>query len=344
LHKKYLNGVYLLAFMLTLTQKKLLKLLAQNCRFTNKDIAKSLGVSQDTVEYQISVLFEKKKLAEFGALFNHRMLGFSEYHYLLRFKDIEKIPLEKLATLPYVAFMNTCFGGYDVQIIIDVKSEAQAQQCLLEIDKLTTGLVVDSLLFTSNYTYKYSTILPEFDVLVSIPKNKKQAIYAATTSNATNNFLLPYTLDDADKKIIYYLMKYPRKSYLQMSKHVDLSRELIRRRIEGYVKNKFLAALFIKPNYSAFGYYTNFMLLKLRNVSEQKLESYLLSKKEIFYAGRIVGTYTCIIYTITKNPDDFAELMRDIKITFKENLLDSQLFYFEKVLKQTQFPPPELLD
>ena len=79
---------------LNLKQKKILKLLSINCRFTNKDIAKSIGISEDAVAYQINKLINKEKLAKFNIQFFYPSLGYKDYHIWLRLKKEENI--EKL--------------------------------------------------------------------------------------------------------------------------------------------------------------------------------------------------------------------------------------------------------
>ena len=66
---------------LSLKQKKLAKLLAINARFSNADIGHTLGISADTVEYQINKLVKKEKLGEFVTLFDYRAIGYEHYQY-----------------------------------------------------------------------------------------------------------------------------------------------------------------------------------------------------------------------------------------------------------------------
>lgn len=66
-----------------LRQKQLLELLSINCRFSNKDMAKSLHCSEDAVEYQIKKLIEEKKLANFSVQFDYNLLGYTHYHLLV---------------------------------------------------------------------------------------------------------------------------------------------------------------------------------------------------------------------------------------------------------------------
>ena len=46
---------------LKLKQKRILELLSINCRFSNKDIGKAIGLSEDAVDYQINKLINEDK-------------------------------------------------------------------------------------------------------------------------------------------------------------------------------------------------------------------------------------------------------------------------------------------
>lgn len=328
--------------MFTLTQKKLLKLLALNSRFSNKDLAKSLGVSADTVDYQIKNLFEKKNLGHLGALFDYTYLGFIDYHYLIRVNDISMIPFKKLEQLPFVIFANTCFGSYDLQLIFVAKKESEAQNYFDEINTILEGMIIDTLKFTSNFTYKYTSVLPEYDVDVKLPVNQKNFSYALTTDSYKFRFADKPFVDKLDIEIIHKLINNSRETYLKISQDLGVSRELVRRRVQSYIRSRFISAFALKPHYDQFEYYSNFMLIKFSTTSQKEIQQYVDSVPEIFYAGRIVGTYSAIVYVVSRSPNDFTRLVKYIKIRFKEQLLDLQLFYFDKVFKQTQFPGIEL--
>src|SRR5262249_29885020 len=98
-------------------QRKLLKLLSINCRYSNKDLAKAIGSSADTVQYQIEKLFIKKRLGNFVAIFDCRPLGYQYYHVFFRTID-GRCDFAKVKRLPFVSFIMSNIGIFDVQIII----------------------------------------------------------------------------------------------------------------------------------------------------------------------------------------------------------------------------------
>jgi len=100
---------------LNLKQKKILKLLSINCRFTNKDIAKSVGLSEDAVRYQIDKLIKEEKMGFFNTQFVHLNLGYSSYHHWIRLP--KKVSIDKIKEIPNVNSVNSSFGKFDYQIL-----------------------------------------------------------------------------------------------------------------------------------------------------------------------------------------------------------------------------------
>lgn len=324
--------------MFNLTQKKILKLLAINSRFSNKDIAKSVGVSPDTVEYQIKLLTEKMKVCSLSTIFNSHALGYQEYHFLIRCKDISSMPIEELKNLPYVTFINTCYGGYDIQVIVQLADLNELNRCKNVILSLFQDNVQDYFLVHSQQYYTYSNILPAFNVDVNVPTNQKNKIYSLNNLDYIRPTVKSIHLDDLDKKIIYALINNSRETYLSMSKRFDVSRETIRYRIERFIDYDFISAFFIKPDYSGMGYYTNFLFVRFGSVDEKKLSNYFRTNPNIFFASRMVGNYNCIFYVLSKYPDELAKVLKEFRILFKDSILDLLLLHYDKVYKEVQFP------
>ncbi|MGM5481652.1 MAG: AsnC family transcriptional regulator [Nanobdellota archaeon] len=324
--------------MLSKNQKKLLKLLAINCRYTNKDIATILRVSQDTIEYQIQNLIGKHDLGHFTAKFDYWMLGYSDYHYLVRLKDISRLPLEKVKQLPFITFCNTSYGKYDVQFIVVATSHDEFREHLTTINEILGDNIQEFSISQAIDIYKYNNIIPPIQIPVKKPKNKKKAIYKLDMENFIVKKEKQFSPDALDMKLVRLLMENPRESYLQLAKSCDVSHETIRNRIARFVNTGFLRTCSINFDYNKFGYFTNFVFLKLKNIDDSSLNEYFESEERIFYAARLIGEYSCIFYTLTKDPKEFGELVNKLRTHFKDNILSAELLYFQNISKYTQFP------
>ena len=163
--------------MLSLNQKKILKLLAINCRYTNKDIAKAVGISEDAVGYQIEKLINKEKLSSFVTNFHLKELGYYHHHYLIRVKDLDKLNIGELQKLKEIFFINTSAGKYDMQLIIAHKEDEELVDIKEQIDALLKDNIAESVMLKYYTQYKFTNMTPIYDVNIKIPQARKNVIY-----------------------------------------------------------------------------------------------------------------------------------------------------------------------
>jgi len=164
---------------LNLRQKQLLELLSINCRFSNKDIAKSLHCSEDAIEYQIKKLIEEEKLASFSVQFDYSLLGYTHYHLLIRVKDLN-INYDALFKIKEIISINSSYGKFDLQLIALVKNKDELEKVIKEIKGILDFQDIVIAEFHS-YIKRFSNILPPIDVDVKIPTNRKNKVYILNT-------------------------------------------------------------------------------------------------------------------------------------------------------------------
>lgn len=126
-------------------------------------------------------------------------------------------------------------------------------------------------------------------------------------------------------------------------KKTKLNHETVRYRINGYVNKKFIRNFGLLHDFRKYGLYTNYLLLKLRNVDMRRFEDYLQQNENIFYSAKLIGEYNCIIYITSKDPGEFGEQLKEIRNLLKDSIIDMDLLHLEKIHKYVQFPE-ELLE
>jgi len=325
---------------LNLRQKQLLELLSINCRFSNKDIAKSLHCSEDAVEYQIQKLITEEKRASFSVQFDYSLLGYTHYHLLIRVRDLNiKYPL--LSKIKEIISINSSYGKYDLQLIVLVKNKAELEKVLAEV---RTILDIQDIIIAEFHSYikRFTNIIPPIEVNAKVPTNRKNKVYALNTKEyayAEDRSLV--ILDATDKKIIKVLIQQPRIKFSELSEKTGINQETIRYRISGYVKRKFIMNFGLLHDFQKYHLYTTYLLLNLRDISKE-LQQFLQKNKHVFYAARLIGSYTAIIYVVSTNPLELAEKLKEIRTVIKEDLLNIDLLHMEKVHKYVQFPVQEL--
>ena len=320
--------------MLTLRQKQLLELLSINCRFSNKDMAKSIHCSEDAVDYQIKKLIETEKLASFSIQFDYNLLGYTHYHLLIRVKDLD-IDYESLYKINELISINSSYGKYDLQLIALVEKAMKDVRKILDIQDMAIAEF-------HSYIKRFTNIIPPINVDIKIPTNRKNKVYLLNTkeySFSNNRSLI--TLDKTDKKIISFILKNPRIKFSEISEKTRINQETIRYRINRYVQRKFIMNFGLLHNFQKYGLYTTQLLVNMKDISKE-LKEFLNKNSHIFYAARLIGSYSAVIYIVSKDPLELGERLKEIRETLKDDLLNMDLIHLERIQKYIQFPMQEL--
>ena len=325
---------------LNLRQKQLLELLSINCRFSNKDIAKSLRCSEDAVEYQIKKLIDEEKLASFSVQFDYSLLGYTHYHLLIRVKDLN-VNYNSLFKVKELISINSSYGKYDLQLIALVKSKDELERVIAEIRKIIEIQDIAIAEFHS-YIKRFTNILPPIDVEVKIPANRKNKIYSLNAKEYSfSENRSPVKLDKIDGKIISIILKNPRVKFSELSEKTGINQETIRYRINGYAQRKFIMNFGLLHDFQKYGLYTTQLLVNLREVSRE-LKEFLHKNSHVFYSAHLIGSYSAVIYIVSKDPLELGERLKEIRRIMGDNLLNMDLIHLEKIEKYVQFPMQEL--
>jgi Lrp/AsnC family transcriptional regulator, leucine-responsive regulatory protein len=322
---------------LNLKQKKILKLLSINCRFTNKDIAKSLGISEDSVAYQIDKLISKDKLAKFNIQFFHPMLGYDSYHIWLRLK---KGNIEKIKEIDEVHSINKSQGRFDYQLLVFSKDKKEFLGILNKIKKIVyvQGIKFSKLEMASK---SFSNIIPPINVNIKIPNNNRKFEYVLNTEQyPLGNFSKRISLDMIDKKIIKNLLKNPRASFQELSKLTKINHETIRYRMRNYVKEKIITNFGLIHDFQKYGLFVNYFLINVnkKELNEREFLNYLNSKINIFYCAKLKGDYDYIVYVASGNPSELGEINNDLMLSLGDSIKGLDLLFMGETIKYGQFP------
>lgn len=322
---------------LNVRQKRILELLSINSRFSNKDIGKIVGISEDAVDYQINKLINQKKYAEFSVQFDYRFLGYSHYHVFIRLRNLD-YDLEKLKKVKSITSINSSYGKYDLQLIVIAKNKEDFSKSLEEIEDVLEVQNISMAEFDS-FNKRFINIISPIFLKTKIPINKRNKLYDLSDRfHSDAKEIVQIELDKVDKKIIKELLKNPRIKFSELSNKTGLNHETIRYRINGYVEKRFIKNFGLIHDFKKYGLYANYLLLKLRNINKKKLGDYLQMNKNVFYSAKLLGEYNCIIYMTSKNPDELGNQLKEIRNILGDSVIEMDLLYLEKVDKYVQFP------
>ncbi len=327
---------------LNLRQKKILKLLSINCRFTNKDIAKSVGISEDAVAYQIDKLIHKENLARYNVQFFFPLLGYEDYHIWIRLKREEDI--NKLLKIKKIHSINKSQGKYDLQLLVFSKTKKDFQKALKEIKETVNVAEIKYSKFVG-IIKSFSNIIPAIDVNTKIPENSKKFEYVLNSQQyPLGDFSKKFKIGEVDKKIIGQLLKKPRATFQELSQSTKINHETIRYRIKNYVNAQLITNFGIIHDFKKYELFSNYFLIKCdkTKLNNKDFARFLNSKTNIFYSPKLEGDYDFIVYVVSENPSELGEINNEIRKALGDSIIEMDLLFVDKILKYEQFPQEAL--
>jgi DNA-binding Lrp family transcriptional regulator len=320
---------------LTLIQRKLLKLLALNCRYSNKDLAQTLGVSADTVQYQIDKLVAEEYVW-FELHVDCRYFGYEYYQFFVTLSD-PTVDVKPIVALPCVTFVGKTVGQYDYNGTFVAKDAKAKDDALAAIQSVLGSALRTLHVARLGHEYKWTYIIEPFALSVQRPVNKKNPLYARSQENlATVPKEVP--MDATDFHILGALAENPRAPYVHIGEQLSLSHETVRNRIKHMIDRGLALNFTIFCNFQKFGYFLHCIPLRVGDFDKKAFSRFTEEKVYFQYATEFEGDFNMMIYVSAKDPEEFAAYAAEIRHFFGEQLYSMQLLYFEKQLKNLQFP------
>ncbi|GEM_PF-6412972 len=136
---------------------------------------------------------------------------------------------------------------------------------------------------------------------------------------------MPPKIDKIDKKILYYLTQNARLSYTVLSENVGLSREAVKLRMEGMVRDNVILGFRAQSSHPYFGlefYHFYISFTRLDGKRNAEYESFILKHKSVLWSNRCLGKWDYAIFLIVKDNYDLAEIISEFKEKFSGFIKD----------------------
>ena len=317
---------------LDIKDKKIISILIKNSRTPVSRIAKILGYSKEVVNYRISKLIKENIITDFYAVIDSTKLGFEKFNIYLEFYNLSKTDeqgvINYLLNNKNVSWIISTSGKWDFMIQLYTKTIKDLDAVLLEISNKFLNLLKSYEIFIiSDFKHlpqKYLT----YDINLAIPKSLSYSSEFLQKKEESIN------IDNIDIKILKILEENSRKSLLDMSKEIGLSKDTIKYRIKKLIRQDIIKNFFIRLNHHKLGYQYYSILLKLKNIDVEKRKiiiSYLENRKEVIAEFIQIGTWNLTAQVMVKNAIELKILMSELKEAFKDQIEDSDsVLYFNQ--------------
>jgi len=138
-----------------------------------------------------------------------------------------------------------------------------------------------------------------------------------------------FKLDKKDSQIIKALYLNARMPLSKLTKHVKLTRDAIKYRIERMIKNDLIQKFIPVLNPPKMGFNTmNYVFFSVQNFNiekEKEFIKYLKSNNYVTYISKLIGRRDFLVFIIARDPEHFNEILNNIRQKFSNIIKEYEI-------------------
>jgi len=285
------------------------------------NIAKSLNISRQAVDYRLKNL--KKRGAFFGDLviFDTGVLGFNWYRVLIRLMNVSQAKknefLKYLSEHKRVTWLGEVGGRWDIAVNFACTDP-------MDFNNINEDISV-----------KFGSLIKETDVLVYIDIFDYSRAYLNQENFKRNEFFHrmsrdnEFTVDKLDKSIIRAISKNACFDYSTLGKELKVSRNTVSQRIKRLIKRKLILGFRSFVDLQKIGYQSNMLFLQVNSLDrerETELYYYLKMLPEVTFIVKHIGKWKIGLEIETESSIDFQNILINLRSQFSDLISDYETF------------------
>lgn len=308
--------------------KKLIYELRRNCRQTYSQLAKSVGISKQMVQYRIN------RLVQLGVLIRERILvidagrlGYYNYGIYFQWDDASYKDsfVKDLSKDPNVRYAAECSGKIDFVVSFYAKSP-------LEFQSTWDSYLAKYGVPIKSHFISVSTENRAFDktYLIGGEHKKRKELFLGSAGEMTK-------VDESDRAILKVLAADSRASIVSISKKCKVAPDTVKSRIKRMEKEGLIQGYAWGYSLKHLGVNLYELLLSLTNMDSKKweeLRSYCRSNPSVTYFIRSIGAFDVDVVFEVKDDAEFDVQLHKLRKLFSRNIHD---FEIVKIVKEHQF-------
>lgn len=279
-------------------------------------IGKRWRMKKENVLYRIDRLFKKGIIADTFTAINTKKLGYTPYNVYIRTKNLssekEEEFIQYLIKHPYVSWVITATGRWDILIQIFSKTAESLNNTLTEIDQKYGNFIEKKDFF----------IVTEFHHFTHTPLKQKTVSRNSSLPKKETGKTTPsdkLNIDIKDIEIIELLVDNAKLSLIEIAEKTKLSSDTVSYRIKKLIKQKIITHFGILQNMYLLGHQFYSLLLRIDESNKDKIKDFLdfaKNDEQINVLTKQIGEYNYVLDIDCKSNIEFNNLLKKIKELF----------------------------
>jgi len=317
-----------------LKDRKILYQLDLNCRQSNAQIGKKVGLSKQVVDYRIKRLEEEGIITGYWTAINTYKLGYYVFRIYINLIDVST----KIKTDIIQYFVN----NKDVWAVLTSKGPIDLDVVLWVNDVYAFNQYWVNTLQQFGSYFSRSTI----SILTHVMSCKKTYLLDSDTTSSDREFYHtscngePISIDELDYRILNELALKARTSLLDLAKRINCSPQTVNYRIKNLLQKDVIQAFRISINSAKLGFQGCAVDLYLKNQTMRKNILEFIKQKPNVYDIMImnIGWSDFSIQINISNIAELSKLMEEIEIKFPDAIRRYDYWMDQIVYKERWLP------
>jgi Lrp/AsnC family transcriptional regulator, leucine-responsive regulatory protein len=302
--------------------REILFRLSLNGRISLTTLGQQVNLSKQAVSYRVKQMEEEAIIKKYYAITNIYRLGKTHYRVFIKYhhmnSDTEKELREYLIRHPRIAWVLYLAGDFDLFFVVWADHIIQFEE------------VYDAIMgkFGSHFQEKYFSIATRIEYLPYDFLLENREVPGQPKSFVFGNGFGEYLPDELEKQILTILNHNGRMYFTEMAQQLGVTSRIIKNKINDLIKHRIIIGFNVKIDHNLLGYTYQKTLLKLNDTSRAelgRLSAYLKKQPSVIYLLKTIGTYDFEFEMMTRSPEEYYNLVKDLRLEFAHNIKDHSM-------------------
>lgn len=315
-----------------LKQRRILYQLDLDCRQSNSEIARKVGLSKQVVDYQIKRLEEEGYIERFASVIDTYRLGYSKYKLYLSLQNADSKKIREIIAFfvehKKTEWIASCSGKYDVIAGLLVKNVYEFNEVLKEFNE------------------KHSEFVAEKETAISLGvphwrkeyllENKKTApvVYQGGVPQETN-------IDETEEQLVQILVNNARMPIIEIAQRLETTPRIVQYHLKKLREKKVLLISRFFLNLKKLDWIYVKAILNFKNLSKERYSAFITycdQIKNLTYLINCIGGWDVELDFEIENFNKFNNMMLDLRDKFSDIIKKYDFVIIQKEEKLDYYP------
>ena len=316
-----------------LKDRKILYQLDHDCRQSNNQIGKTVGLGRDVVAYRIDKLLKNGVIKNFYSIIDTFRLGFNVFRIYINFQyvtpEIKEEIIKYFVDYKYSWVVVTVKSEIDLDVVVWVKN------------------IYEFYKFWDETLDLYEKYFEKHAISIYIKSSVFMKSYLLTDQNmgddrtpiTMNCGIKPVEIDETDYYLLNEIAVNARIPLIDLADKLNCSSQKVNYRLKKLIDNKVIQAFRVNLDLSKLDLQKYKVDIYLKNHQLKKpIYSYLAKKNYIDFMNFAIGWADLEPEFVVKDFNELLKILEEINKEFSGAIKKQSFFIIEKLYKQRCLP------